>query len=1274
MENRLRVLLVEDTPADAKLIERELRKTGLALTLRRTETKEEFLRGIFELEPDIILSDFKLQHFDGMSALRIALDMAPAIPFIVVTGSTDEETAVDCMKAGATDYIVKEHLRRLAPAVMAALERKRIVEDKRRAEAALRESEERFRRLAENAQDLIYRYRLKPSRGFEYVSPSSTTITGYTPDEHYADPDLGFKITHPDDRHLLQTPPDFSAPLLVRWFRKDGSLVWTERRNVPVFDDTGELVAIEGIARDVTERVLAEERLRESEEKLRNIVDHSTNLFYSHTPEHVITYISPQSRVFLDCEPEEAMVRWTEYVTDNPANRIGFELTERAIKTGIAQPPYELELRTKKGRTVWVEVHEAPVVRDGKTVTVVGSLTNITQRKRAEEEIRSNREWLSVVFDASRDGIAVEQDEKIVFCNRAFARLFGCERPDELMWKHISTVQSPKDNERLLEFTRKRLRGEPTPSVYEFQGIRKDGSEVALEASVSIAAISGQHYIIGLFRDISERKQAEEELREMKDLLSAFVEHEPGAVFAFSLDGRMLLVNDEWEKTFGRSRDDVLGVRVAELFPPELADHYLATNQRVVDAKSSITFEYALNTAKGMRHYEVTKFPLFGPTEEIEAVAGIATDITERRQAEEALRASEERYRRLFDEDLTGNFVTKPDGTIIACNPAFADLFGFASVEDALHTNAAKLYTSQAERERFLELVKKNKKLEYHETEFRRLDGQTIYVVENVVGRYDDEGNLVELHGYVFDDTKRRRAEETLRKLYRAVEHTDDVIFITDPDGTITYVNPAFERVYGYKPEETIGRKPKLLKSGKMSAGFYEEFWKTILAGQSMRGELVNKTKDGSFATVESLVNPVVAPDGNLSGFIAVQKDITTRKKTGEERKELEAHLFQAQKMDSLGRLAGGIAHDFNNILGIIVGYSSLLPAIKDDEEKFGKAVEIIAQSVNRGAGLVRQILAFARKSDIHVEPIEINAAVREIVEMLQETFPKTIVVERKIERSLPFIEGDRTQLHQTLLNLCVNARDAMPDGGTLRIAAKAVEGMKLRHKFAQATEEQYVQLSVSDTGGGITEEVKSHIFEPFFTTKEKGKGTGLGLSVVFGVVQSMKGFIDLESRPGQGTTFHVYLPVPRESAETVPGAYAGDLTIPGGNETLLLVEDEESLLEMLKNYLEGRGYRILTATDGESAVALFDQKKNEIALVLTDMGLPRMTGVNMFRRMKDIRAEVKVIMASGQIEYGMRSELLKSGVRDFVQKPYRPDEIARKLRTVLDTETSSAA
>jgi PAS domain S-box-containing protein len=520
----------------------------------------------------------------------------------------------------------------------------------------------------------------------------------------------------------------------------------------------------------------------------------------------------------------------------------------------------------------------------------------------------------------------------------------------------------------------------------------------------------------------------------------------------------------------------------------------------------------------------------------------INTDITARHRETTALRESEERYRRFVTEDFTGTLSTRADGRIVNCNPAFANIFGFASIEEATTGNFLELLRSRKDGVELLELVRQHGIVERHELEMVQRGGDPVYVVARLVGSFT-EGELTGLQVYLFNDTKR---------------------------------------------------------------------------------------------------------------------------------KLLENQWIQAQKMEGLGTLAGGIAHDFNNILAIILGYTNRLETLRAKPSEVPGAIKVIKEAVERGAALVQQLLTSARRTEARFSSLDLNALMRELEKMLQATFPKMINFELHLQPNLPLITADRSQIHQVLLNLCVNARDAMPDGGTLTLETAMTPGAELTEFFSGAASQNYACVRVRDTGSGMSRQVKSHIFEPFFTTKERGKGTGLGLSVVYGVVNNHRGFVQVESEPGAGTTFVVYLPFEHSPAEIGVSDLGKIFRRQNAPQTILLVEDEEMLRELGMTILESEGYRVLAAKDGMEAVALFEANRDEIGLVVCDLGLPRLGGREAFLKMKESKPGVRAIVASGYLEPTIRSEMLKAGVIDTIQKPYDFSELLAKIRSAIGPDETA--
>jgi PAS domain S-box-containing protein len=504
---------------------------------------------------------------------------------------------------------------------------------------------------------------------------------------------------------------------------------------------------------------------------------------------------------------------------------------------------------------------------------------------------------------------------------------------------------------------------------------------------------------------------------------------------------------------------------------------------------------------------------------------------------------------------------------------------------------------------------------------------------------------------------KRKKAEAHLRLQSSALEAAANAIVITDSKGVIEWVNTAFTALAGYTLAEVVGNTHRLLKSGKHDPLFYKDLWKTVSAGNVWHGEIVNRRKDGILYTEEMTITPIRDDQGRINHFIAVKQDITARKL-------LESQLLRSQRMESIGTLAGGIAHDLNNGLSpILMAVEALKRQVPDPGGQ--RLLALVATSVDHCSALIRQVLTFARGVEgqtVVIDPLHI---VREIENIVRDTFPKNIDFISDWSRGIWTVTGDPTQLRQVLVNLCVNARDAMPRGGTLKLTTQNVV---LDEVYANMNPDSspgaYVLVKVEDTGAGIPSDIRDRIFEPFFTTKDIGQGTGLGLSTSLGIIKSHRGFINLYSETGKGTIFSIYLPANAPSAE--PGAAAAQASrLPRGNgELILLVDDEECLRTMAQSTLEQYGYRVITASNGAEAVAIYAQQGDRIAIVLTDIAMPIIDGPTAIVAIKTLNPTVKIIASSGLPPAAGNAAAL--GVSHFVPKPYTAATMLNALAEAL--------
>lgn len=536
--------------------------------------------------------------------------------------------------------------------------------------------------------------------------------------------------------------------------------------------------------------------------------------------------------------------------------------------------------------------------------------------------------------------------------------------------------------------------------------------------------------------------------------------------------------------------------------------------------------------------------------------------------------------------------------------------------------------------------------------------------------------------------SERKQAKEERTLLATTIEQAWEVIVITDSDGIIQYVNPAFAQVTGYKAEEAIGKNPRILKSGKHDEAFYSNLWNTINGGKVWRGHFINKKKDGTLYEEDATITPVSDPFGNIVNFVAVKRDVTKEVM-------LEKQIRQAQKMEAIGTLAGGIAHDFNNILTPIIGYAEMARGKLPEASEVCEEIDAVIKAGNRAKELIKHILTFSREEEHEFKPVQLHLIVKETLKLLRASIPATIDIRQDIDPNAGVVLADAAQMHQVIMNLCSNAEHTMREkGGVLEVTLKAVcfnnidqydsinfcrNGDKkcenivkeLEEDFANANvmnikEGAYIKLTVSDTGYGMNKAVMDRIFDPFFTTKSIGEGTGMGLSAVHGIVANHDGAIIVKSKLGEGSEFQVYIPLiesdfPTDNSLKQP--------IPRGRESILFVDDEEAITRLCKQLLEQLGYKVEVSNSSLDALAAFRADPQKFDIVITDQTMPNMTGEKLARELLEIRPDLPIILCSG-FSYTITPEKAKAiGIREYLMKPIVTRELSEAIRQQFDNK-----
>jgi len=1030
----------------------------------------------------------------------------------------------------------------------------RDITDVKKTEEELLESEKRMS-LAMQAGNMGL-FDLNLNTGEAVVNPEYVQMLGYDPADLQVSVSLWVDRLHPDDRERVESVyNDYVSGKIPHYnveFRQrtmDGDWKWIlSYGRIMERDDDGAPRRMLGVHVDISERKQAEESLRQMEQKLRHIVENSTNLFYMHTTNHVLTYVSPQSWKFFDCAPQDVKVDWTNLITDNPLNRVALESTQRAIDTGERQPPYQVECISRKGRKIWVEVNETPLVENGRTQLIVGSLTDITERKQAEGTLRASHNLLhSIIENVPIRLFWKDTESRYLGCNTAFAHDAGFSHPEELLGKD------------------------------DFQMVWREQAE--------------------LYRSDDKRVMA--------------------------------------------SGMPIIGIEEPQTTP----------DGHIIFLRTS-------------------KVPLLDSEHKVVGLLGIYEDITQRKQSEEALRASEEQLRVIFDASQAGIILVAPHGSILFANNRMAEMFGMplgqligSSYLEHLHDEERMNGNERMER-----LIRGEIQAVSSERHYIRADGSDFWGFLSGKRLENPDGTLRALVGIIADISERKRVEDALHesesRLRFALEGSNEGLWDVQMRTKTTYLSPRSWEILGYLPGEdgeVINDWSDLVHPDDLQVT--NERLREHIEGLTpiFQVEQRLRIKTGEWKWVLTRGKVVArSEDGTPLRITGTHTDLT-------EQKILQEQLNQAQKLESVGRLAGGVAHDFNNMLSVILGHAQLALMRETDTSPLRESLNQIQQAAERSAGIVSQLLAFACKQTITPKILDLNETVTSMFKMISRLIGENIVLAWQPCDGVWPIRMDTSQIDQILVNLCINARDSITGIGRISIETNNKNcdaAFCVRHKASIPGE--FVQLTVRDNGCGMDNETVKMIFEPFFTTKEMGQGTGLGLATVYGIVKQNNGFIDVDTEPGLGTCFNIYLP--RYKGKELESQKEGPTKLAErGKETVLMVEDEPAILDMGKQLLEMQGYRVLTAGTPGEAIRLAIEYAGEIHLLLTDVIMPEMNGRELAKKLLTLYPGLKRLFMSGYTaDVIAHHGVLDEGVH-FIQKPFTLAALAAKVRETLD-------
>jgi len=799
--------------------------------------------------------------------------------------------------------------------------------------------------------------------------------------------------------------------------------------------------------------------------------------------------------------------------------------------------------------------------------------------------------------------------------------------------------------------------------------VRNNDELGQLSGSFNRLAAHLRQAFVDLENQIAALQQAQSTLRASEARQSAMIANIADVIAIVDQHGINKFKSPNLEKWFGWKPEDLVGVSAWENIHPEdrqLVLYGLASILGKPNAMQSGECRYRCKDG-GYKWIELSASNLLHDPN----VGGILLnyhDITERKRTAVDLAELQRRQERILTAVGEGLHGIGRDGNIIFENPAAAAMLGWEVNELIGRPAHAVMHHTRTDgspypkEECHIHATMRDGVVRRVEDElFWRKDGTSFHVTYTCTPMRNEAGEIIGAVVAFRDITERKRVEESHARLATVVEQASEIIVITNPQGKILYVNPSFEKITGYTKVEAVGQNPRLLKSGRHDDAFYRRLWEVLKSGEVWSGHFINHRKDGALYEVEATISPVRDAVGNVINYVAVQRDVTREV-------QLEAELRQSQKMEAVGQLAGGVAHDFNNILSALMMQTELVNAVESLPAEAREGLGQISADARRAADLTRQLLLFSRRQVMHTRILDLNEVVMNLAKMLQRIIREDLKLELSLHATPLMTRADAGMLDQVLMNLAVNARDAMSAGGRLRVETSQVfVGQDAALSNPDANPGDYVCLSVSDTGTGIPPEILPRIFEPFFTTKEAGQGTGLGLATVFGIVKQHQGWIKIDNRPGQGVTFSVFLPMcALPAVEPVASAARPKLT--GGTETILMVEDEVAVLKPTRKFLERHGYTVLTAANGMEALKCWETNRDRIALLLTDLVMPgALSGQTLARQLRAEAPRLKVIFISGYSADIAGKEFELQEGEAFIQKPCATDHLLEIIRRTLD-------
>lgn len=1141
----------------------------------------------------------------------------------------------------------------------------------------------RLRSLLEQLPAVVYIAEGGAHGRWSYVSPHIKALLGFSPQEWMACRDAWSTHLHPDDRARVLAEDRISTENGQRFvseyrlLKRDGNVVWVRDEAALLESAQGKPASMQGVLLDITASKTAQMQLLKTENRLSEVVNNAPIVVFALDNNGLFTLSEGMGLQALGLKPGEVVGRSLfELYRDYPSILANFR---RALAGEEVASLVELSDLKRTYETKWTPQKDA----SGRVVGVTGVATDVSLREQAESVLHTTKERLRLALEAS--GMCLwdlDVTTGDVYLSEGWSLMLGREPRETLTnVRELFAITHPDDRNRVLVASLTVLKR--SASVYrEEHRVRNANGDWIWVESMGRVVARGEDgralRAIGTNFDITKRKNAEDALRQSEEKYASMIKASPDAITLRTLpDCRYIDVNESFTKLTGYSREEVLGKSIEELNILLDSQKHAKVVDNVQQRGDTQDEEFSYRTKAGevrIGKVSATRVNVAGK----DCILSVTRDVTDSKLAEEALRGSEERFRTLVETLRATVLILGPRGEIQFANRAALKLFG-RTLEEAVGKTSIELGWNpldESGNELPLEMRPSHRVLATGEPVRNEVFGwrrpgsnEMLWTIGDLVPLFGKNGKLEKIVVAFSDITLQKRAAEALRqseeKYAKMIQFNPDAVSLRSfPDLRYLDINKQWVQMFGYSRQEALGKT-----TGELNIALDTDrldIVDPLQRGDEVRGkEVPYRTKAGECRV--AWASAIQVEVGGRICVLSITRDITEQKDAQEALRKSELRIQTIQKMEAVGRLAGGIAHDFNNMLMVVSGQLELLREQLARQPEHIRKIEQAQKASERAASLTRQLLAFSRMQALQPQIVNLSTIVSEMNKLIAPMIGPGIDMETKLEPALGSVKADPAQIEQVIVNLVVNARDAMPEGGRLLLETSNIElDEEHANLHPPMTPGRYVLLEVTDTGIGMDTETQKRIFEPFFTTKPKGKGTGLGLASVYGIVKQSGGFIWVDSAPGHGTTFRMYLPIVAETTEEQKSPKASHKTI-ADTETILLAEDEPAVRAVARAFLHGLGYKVLEAGSGAEALDIAKKHPHRVDLLLTDMVMPGITGSELAAQITLLRPDTKVTYMSGYSDFKPDQGEQPTDGHTFVQKPFTRDSLARAIRQALD-------